>query len=300
MESLMIDLPADNDAVRKYLCDDAPDARLMTVQLGQSIDDMLDHQRMPAPIKMLCAELAAAACILSHMLKFDGEMIVQIKCTGPVTMLVAGCSSGGRIRATAQWDDIDRYTTFSELTGQGYMAVTVNPKHGERYQGIVPLESGSIEGCVNHYFESSEQLDTTLWLSGDANAVAGLLIQRIPDEGGNRASVPSNWETLAALAATVTTKELASEVGPLLVYKLFHELSPRSFEPFSIRFGCSCTRERSSRAIRALGEIEVKQLFAEQSSVNVDCHFCGRVYQYDQADLNWLLSDQPPRSDTLQ
>lgn len=296
----MIDLPVDQDAVRKYLCDDAPDARLMTVKLGQSTDDMLDHQQMPAPIKALCAELVAATCVLAHMLKFDGEMIVQIKSAGPVTMMVAECSSEGRIRATAQWDDIDHYTTFSELIGKGYMAVTVDPKHGERYQGIVPLESGSIEGCINHYFDSSEQLDTKLWLSSDATTVAGLLIQRIPDEGGSRTSTESNWETLSTLAATVTKEELASEAGPLLIYKLFHELSPRSFDPFSIRFGCSCTRERSSRAIRALGETEVKQLFAEQPSVTVDCHFCGRVYQYDQADLEWLLSDQPPGSDTLQ
>jgi len=296
----MIDLPVDQDAVRKYLCDDAPDARLMTVKLGQSTDDMLDHQQMPAPIKALCAELVAATCVLAHMLKFDGEMIIQIKSAGPVTMMVAECSSEGRIRATAQWDDIDHYTTFSELIGKGYMAVTVDPKHGERYQGIVPLESGSIEDCINHYFDSSEQLDTKLWLSSDATTVAGLLIQRIPDEGGSHTSTASNWETLSTLAATVTKEELASEAGPLLIYKLFHELSPRSFDPFSIRFGCSCTRERSSRAIRALGETEVKQLFAEQPSVTVDCHFCGRVYQYDQADLEWLLSDQPPRSDTLQ
>ena len=296
----MIDLPVDQDAVRKYLCDDAPDARLMTVKLGQSKDDMLDHQKMPTPIKTLCAELVAATCVLAHMLKFDGEMIVQIKSAGPVNMMVAECSSKGRIRATAQWDDIGHYTTFSELIGKGYMAVTVDPKQGERYQGIVPLESGSIEDCINHYFDSSEQLDTKLWLSSDATTVAGLLIQRIPDEGGSRTSTASNWETLSTLAATVTKEELASEAGPLLIYKLFHELSPRSFDPFSIRFGCSCTRERSSRAIRALGETEVKQLFAEQPSVTVDCHFCGRVYQYDQADLEWLLSDQPPRSDTLQ
>jgi len=296
----MIDLPVDQDTVRKYLCDDAPDARLMTVKLGQSTDDMLDHQQMPAPIKALCAELVAATCVLAHMLKFEGEMIVQIKSAGPVTMMVAECSSEGRIRATAQWDDIDHFTTFSELIGKGYMAVTVDRKHGERYQGIVPLESGSIEGCINHYFDSSEQLDTKLWLSSDATTVAGLLIQRIPDEGGGRTSTASNWETLSTLAATITKEELASEAGPLLIYKLFHELSPRSFDPFSIRFGCSCTRERSSRAIRDLGETEVKQLFAEQPSVTVDCHFCGRVYQYDQADLEWLLSDQPPRSDTLQ
>ena len=64
-----------------------------------------------------------------------------------------------------------------------------------------------------------------------------------------------------------------------------------------IHFGCSCSRERSARAIRALGEKEVKQLFLEQPSLQVDCHFCGQVYQYDYTDLEWLLSDQPPGSD---
>ena len=81
---------------------------------------------------------------------------------------------------------------------------------------------------------------------------------------------------------------------------MFHELNPRGLDPWEIHFGCTCSRERSARAIRALGEKEVKQLFLERPSLKVDCHFCGQVYQYDHADLEWLLSDQPPGSDTLQ
>ena len=32
----MTELTADQDAVRRYLCDDAPDARLITVRLGKN------------------------------------------------------------------------------------------------------------------------------------------------------------------------------------------------------------------------------------------------------------------------
>lgn len=296
----MTDLAADQDAVRFYLCDDAPDARLITVRLGRTKDEMLDHQNMPLLVKSLCEELAAATCILSHMLKFNSEMIVQIKGSGPITMMVAECSSEGRIRSTAQWGDLAEAANFRELLGTGYLAVTIDPKLGERYQGIIPLESDSIEECINHYFESSEQLDTKLWLSSGTKNVGGLLIQRVPEEGGRALLENSNWNTLATVADTITEEELSSEAGPLLIYKLFHELNPRGFDPRVIHFGCSCSRERSARALRALGEKEVKQLFVEQPSLNVDCHFCGQVYQYDYADLEWLLSDQPPRSDTLQ
>ena len=48
----MTDLVADQNAVRRYLCDDAPDARLITVRLGSTKDEMLDHQNMPGYLKV--------------------------------------------------------------------------------------------------------------------------------------------------------------------------------------------------------------------------------------------------------
>ena len=114
----MTDLVADQDAVRRYLCDDAPDARLITVRLGKTKDEMLDHQRMPLILKSLCEELVAATCVLSHMLKFDGEMIIQIKGSGTVTLMVAECSSEGRIRSTAQWHDLTEAASFESFWGR--------------------------------------------------------------------------------------------------------------------------------------------------------------------------------------
>ena len=100
--------------------------------------------------------------LLSHMLKFDGKIILQIKGSGPITMMVAECSSEGRIRSTAQWAEIGA-STFEDLVGTGYLAVTADRNRASGTKAYVPLESGSISGCLNHYFENSEQLDTKLW-----------------------------------------------------------------------------------------------------------------------------------------
>ena len=296
----MTEITSDQDIVRKYMCDQAPNIRLVTVRLEQSTEDMLNHQNMPLLVKKLCEELTAAACLLAHMLKFKGKLVIQTIGSGPIKMMVAECSSEGRIRATAQWGDLADCSDFQELVGKGSFAVTLEPKRGERYQGVVTLEGNSIIECINHYFEQSEQLTTRIWISSDGKGVGGLLVQNIAEVGDQTLTNDADWIAVSTLADTMTTEELARDAGPLLIYKLFHELSPRSFAPWRIVFGCSCSKERSSRALGALGENELKQLFSEEPKLIVDCHFCGRVYQYDQADLEWLLSDQPPGSYILQ
>ena len=70
----MTEITSDQDIVRKYMCDQAPNIRLVTVRLEQSKEDMLNHQNMPPLVKKLCEELTAAACLLAHMLKFKGNL----------------------------------------------------------------------------------------------------------------------------------------------------------------------------------------------------------------------------------
>ena len=297
----MTELTADQDAIRRFMCDLAPGSRVISARLTEAAKQLVSHQNMPVPVAALCQEMAVAASILTHCLKFEGEMIVQAKSDGPVSLLVAECTSEGQIRATAQWQNLPTgATAFHELLGTGYLAVTVDPRHGERYQGIVSLDADSIAGCMNAYFQQSEQLATEIWLAADGEAAGGLLVQKLSLEGGSETVQEAGVEQLKALANTVTDRELLGDTGPKLVYRLFHELQPRQFDPWTVHFGCSCTKARSARAIRALGTADVTQLFEEQTTVRVDCHFCGQVYEYDQADLEWLLSDQPPGSDTLQ
>ena len=295
-----MEMDTDRDIVRRYLCDDARDTRIITTRLIESVNAMLSHQNMPIDVRKLCQEMAAAAAILANILKFEGEMILQLKGNGPINFLMAECSSKGQVRATGQWEDSIKAGSFRELVGTGHLIVTVNPTQGKRYQSMVSLNSDSIAECLNEYFKNSEQLNTRVWLSSDGSSVGGLLIQRLPSEGGYQRKHEDAWSTVAALAQTVTEAELISDAGPVLAYRLFNELHPRAFSPWPVIFECSCSKERSARALQTLGKADLELLFQEQTVINLDCHFCGQLYLYRRADLEWIMSDQLPKSERLQ
>ena len=69
------------------------------------------------------------------------------------------------MRAVARYDENIQGETIQDLVGKGYMVITISPEGGEKYQGVAPLEYDSLAKCIEHYFETSEQLKTSVWLA---------------------------------------------------------------------------------------------------------------------------------------
>ena len=58
--------------------------------------------------------------------------------------------------------------------------ITITPKDGERYQGIVGLDQDSLAACIEEYFLQSEQLMTQVRLfaqQGEKPMAGGTLLQ---------------------------------------------------------------------------------------------------------------------------
>ncbi|MNN15401.1 33 kDa chaperonin [compost metagenome] len=63
------------------------------------------------------------------------------------------------------------------------------------------------------------------------------------------------------------------------------------FDAEPLRFGCSCSRERSANALVSLGEADALQLVEEQGgAVHIDCQFCNQRYPFDAADIAQLFA----------
>ncbi|RAP69941.1 hsp33 family protein [Candidatus Erwinia dacicola] len=52
---------------------------------------------------------------------------------------------------------------LKEMVGNGYLVITISPKEGEPYQGVVGLEGETLAECLEDYFRS-EQLPTRLFI----------------------------------------------------------------------------------------------------------------------------------------
>ena len=273
------------------------DIRGELVQQSQAYQAVLANNDLPDNLQNILGHFLCAANLLAATVKFEGILSLQAKGAGPVTMIMAESTDNNQVRAIVRvqegsdQNNLATTTDLRELLGpKAVLAITIDPTHGERYQGIVPIDAPSLAPCLEHYFAQSEQLDTKIWLAADEQRAAGLLLQALPQQlVSDPEQYQEQWSTAAQLAGTVKNDELLSLSAETLVFRLFNEFEVRLLDSKPVKFTCHCSRERSANALISLGEEEVNKLLLEQKQIAIDCHFCHAHYAFTAEDLPTLF-----------
>lgn len=292
-----------NDLLHRFLFDDC-DVRGEIVTLSESYREVLSHNRYPPAIRRLLGEFLAAVGLLSSTLKFDGKIILQARGDGPISTIMAECNHHNSLRGIVRTNDdaqlsesLALHGSMKQLLGNGVLVISIEPQRTEnfegkleRYQGIVPMDAEDLAGCLEHYFQQSEQLATRLWFAANEGHATGFLIQALPqqlntDAEDNR----EKWDTIITLAETITPEELLGLDHPTVLYRLFNEQPVRLFEPKKLHFSCSCSRERCASALLTIGKEEVEQLLVEKGRIEIDCQFCNQHYLFSAEEVRKLL-----------
>ncbi|MGR2739608.1 Hsp33 family molecular chaperone HslO [Billgrantia sp. Q4P2] len=285
------------DQIQRFLFE-RTNVRGEIVTLERAYGDVLERHGYPPAVNRLLGELLAAVALLTDTVKLDGILSIEVRGQGALSLLMAESNPGGELRAIARVAEDaslpQGQAGFRELVGEGHIVITLDPREGNRYQGIVALDQDSLAGCLEAYFSQSEQLPTQLWLRADDQRAGGLLLQRLPDESQNQDD--DAWERTVQLAKTLRTEELLGLEQHELLHRLYHEETVRVFEPKSLRFGCTCSRERIGDALTTLGADELRDVLAEQGEIETQCHFCHTHYRFTESEVEALLRAQggPP------
>lgn len=278
---------ASRDQFQRFIFEDSQ-VRGAWVQLGESFREIGSQAPYPDSIRGLLGEALVASVLMSSTLKFEGTLSLQAQGEGPLRTLMAECSHDRYIRGLARFDEhAVSEENFHDLLGEGRMAITITPNKGNRYQGVVPREEASLAGCLEEYFERSEQISTSLILFADENGAAGLLLQRLP---GTTEQDNDLWDRVNHLARTVNASELLELDSETVLHRLFHEETVRLFEPEAVAFRCSCSRERTLGALEAIGQDECYSILEEQGQIDMDCQFCHAHYRFDRNDIDHLFT----------
>ena len=280
-----------NDLLHQFLFENTP-IRGNLVHLNDTYQNALEHQSLPPVIKKALGELMAASALLTSTLKMDGTLVLQIQNKGQLKLLVVECSSDMGIRATAKWDgDIADDANFLDLIKSGHCIITLDPKAGEKYQGVVPIEGDSIAEMIENYMSRSQQIDTKLWLSCNGKKAAGMLLQKLPEHPTHDADA---WNRIGLLANTVNDEELQSFSAEHLLNNLFNEEDVRLFEAKPIHFHCQCNRNGVASMLKMLGESEVDSILSEQEKIEINCDYCNKQYAFDAIDVAAIFSNKMP------
>lgn len=130
----------DTDFTQRFIFTDA-DVRGELVCLEESYAHVLAKHDYPEPVSTLLGELMAAAAVLINTVKFDGLLILQARSSGAVPLLMVECSSEREMRAIARYEEaqIAADASLPDMMPEGVLAITIEPKLGQRYQGVVSL-----------------------------------------------------------------------------------------------------------------------------------------------------------------
>ena len=286
------------DQVRRFIVENQP-VRGHWVRLDAAWRELIAHADYPQPVRELLGQAVAASVLFAATLKFNGTLTLQLQGDGAVGLLVAQCTHDYRLRAVARFDadrvaEIDPQDAFRQLVGTtGKVAVTVEAdERSSRYQGIVPLQGGSLADSLEAYFASSEQLPTRLILAADDERGAGFLVQKVPGAArSDESDIEETWQDAQKGIEKLSSADLLNRPVEELLERGFAEHDMRLFRGAPVQFECRCNQARVSGLLRALGAEEVKDILQEQGSVTVTCEFCHRPYKFGPADIEALFSD---------
>jgi molecular chaperone Hsp33 len=296
-------LPVD-DVLHRFLLEHAG-VRGVLVRLGPAWREVAGRADYPSALHAMLGEALVASALLTGNIKLDGALSVELKSSGALRMLFAECTDQGRLRGLARWNEPLPEPLALNALPDASMAITIgNVERGQRYQGLVELQHASVAESLENYFIQSEQLPARILLAANDTHAVGLMLQKMPDEGGHHAAQDDDaWSRIVHLTATLGATELLDTAPEQLLYRLYHEESVRMFEPRPLAFGCSCSRERVTGMLRSLGRDEVEAaLTARGDEIEVICEFCAQRYHFDRIDAEVLLSSSvvPAAPDTTQ
>ena len=298
---------------------DASNIRGRFARFDTALNEMLRQHNYPEEVCGLLAEAAIITALIGQTIDLRWKLSLQIRGDGPIRIIAtdyfAPKTKGGaaQMRAYASIDH-DRLaaakTTGFDNIGKGMFAILVDQgKETEPYQGITPLDGGSLAKCAEAYFAQSEQIPTRFEIvsglsmteAGQGWRAGGIMIQHMPDASPLRKDATEDdkkpkidmdredWNRVNILLSTVEETELIGPHLPMpnLLYRLFHEEDAKVSDPQAVEFGCTCSEDKVRQTMSIYSQKDISKMTDASGMVTADCQFCGAHYELEPKTLGF-------------
>lgn len=279
-------------------------ARGRVARVGKALDAIMAAHAYPPVIEKLLAEALVLTALLGALLKdADGQMTLQAQTESGIIDLLVCDYKDGQLRGYVRHDaeklaEGPADPSLFALFGKGYLAITFDQAaSGERYQGIVPLEGGSLADAAQSYFAQSEQIPSLARIAvgrdADGCKAGGLLLQHLPEGEAGRERLHTRldhpeWEHVAIMGGTISDEELLDRTLPLetIVWRLFNEEDEvRLLGGVSLTKGCRCDPDHIRQVLGQFPEDERLAMADADGTIGVDCAFCSRVFPVSAREI---------------
>ena len=251
-----------------------------------------DHNTSPVAPAAL-GRLLTAGAMMGTMMKGDKDILtLQIKAGGPLEGITVTADSKGRVKGYVGNPDVcipansKGKLDVAGAVGIGFMNVIKDMGLKEPYVGQVALQTSEIAEDLTYYFATSEQIPSAVGLGvlmnkdNTVRQAGGFIVQLMPF---------AEESTIAKLEENVTNLLEEGHTPESLLEKVLEGFDMEINEKVPTEFYCNCSRERVEKALISIGRKELNEMIQEGKSIEMNCHFCNKNYEFTVEELKEIL-----------
>ncbi len=258
-------------------------------------DALKYHGTSPSVTAALGRFMTASLLISENMKNEDDTQTTIIKCDGPVRGMTCVCDSSFHCRAYPVNNCIegDEVPNVKAAVGTGTLTIIRDIGLREPYCGQVELKTGGIGEDFTYYLMASEQTPSIVALgvlqeNGVVKHAGGMMVQLMP--GYSDRDV--DYLESRAKGFPDFTYFLDEGFTPAQILDLFlGDPGINYLEASPVSFKCTCSKEKMSSGLVALGRNELTELAEDDKGIDTECRFCNSKYHFTPEELIKLRDD---------
>ena len=239
--------------------------------------------------------LLTAGAMMGSMLKGEKDLLtLQIKGDGPGRGVTVTADAKGNVKGYPDVPDVilpanaKGKLDVGGALGNGYLQVIKDLGLKEPYVGKIELQTGEVAEDLTYYFAASEQVPSGVGLGvlmerdNTVKQAGGFIIQLMPFASEE---VISKLENNLSKVAAVTSLLEAGNTPEQMLEILLDGMDIEFTDKMPIQFFCNCTKSRVEKALISVGKKELKSMIEDGKTIEVNCHFCNRDYEFTVEEL---------------
>ena len=288
-------------------------ARFFVINSTDVVQKALEiHKCSPTAIAGF-GRFLTAGLIMGASLKGDDKLSLITDTDGPVNNMVVTADANGHIKgylsnpqADLPLKPIVNQPDVANLIGKGSLRVIKDMGLKEPYCGLSEIQTGEIATDIAYYYVTSEQTPTVIALGVDlqdektVRSAGGYMVQLFP--GADEKFIDLLEAKIKAIRSVTELFKGGMDLERI-VKLLYEDMSDETYQKLvedyeileerEVSYYCDCNKEKYYKGLITLGKEEILNLLEElNGTIETECHFCGKKYQFTKEDFKEFLESK--------
>lgn len=256
------------------------------------------HNTSPVATAAL-GRLLTAGAMMGIMMKGEEDLLtLKIQGDGPIEGLTVTADSKGNVKGYVFNPSVmlppnaQGKLDVGNTLGVGVLSVIKDIGLKEPYVGQTILVSGEIAEDLTYYYATSEQTPSSVALGvlmnkeNTVRQAGGFILQLLP---GASDEIVNKLEQKLNEIKPVTTLLEEGYTPEMILEHILGEFTLEASEQLPTQFYCNCDKKRVEKALISVGKKELQEMIDDGETIEVNCHFCSRNYEFTVDELEEML-----------